>query len=186
MSIFDDLVGQEAAVYELQRAADAARAVNQRSAIDVTGQSSSSDVAAQAMSQAWLFTGPPGSGRSLAALSLAGALLCTGPTPGCGVCPQCIAVMERNHRDVTLVTTDHVTISAEQVRQYVASSYVAPTSGAWRIIIIEDADRMLTRTTNVLLKAIEEPGARTVWMLCTAAVADVLPRFAPDAAILTW
>lgn len=76
---------------------------------------------------------------------------------------------------MTLVSTDQVTISAEDVREYVARSYVAPTSGAWRIIIIEDADRMLTRTTNVLLKAIEEPGARTVWMLCTAATADVLP-----------
>ncbi|QRV02076.1 DNA polymerase III subunit delta' [Arcanobacterium phocisimile] len=166
MSIFDNLIGQEVAVHELQRAADAARSANQHNA---------SAVSAQAMSQAWLFTGPPGSGRSLAALSLAGALLCTGPTRGCGICPQCVSVLERNHPDVTLVSTDQVTITAEQVREYVASSYVAPTSGAWRILIIEDADRMLTRTTNVLLKAIEEPGARTVWMLCTAAAADVLP-----------
>ncbi|WP_216378410.1 DNA polymerase III subunit delta' [Arcanobacterium phocae] len=170
MTIFDGLVGQEVAVHELQRAADAARSSQARIA-----DTNAEHVAGQAMSQAWLFTGPPGSGRSLAALSLAGALLCTGPVAGCGQCPQCRSVLERNHPDVTLVSTDQVTISAENVREYVARSYVAPTSGAWRIIIIEDADRMLTRTTNVLLKAIEEPGARTVWMLCTAAAADVLP-----------
>ncbi|QJC22522.1 DNA polymerase III subunit delta' [Arcanobacterium buesumense] len=170
MSIFDGLVGQEAAVRELQRAADAARFSHAR-----ISNTQGEQVASQAMSQAWLFTGPPGSGRSLAALSLAGALLCTGPVAGCGQCAQCRSVLERNHPDVTLVSTDQVTISAEDVREYVARSYVAPTSGAWRIIIIEDADRMLTRTTNVLLKAIEEPGARTVWMLCTAATADVLP-----------
>ncbi|ADH93384.1 DNA polymerase III subunit delta' [Arcanobacterium haemolyticum] len=171
MSIFDGLIGQDAAVKELQRAADAARASGNRP----TETAGNDAVASQAMSQAWLFTGPPGSGRSLAALSLAGALLCTGPVPGCGECAQCKAVLERNHPDVTLVSTDQVTISAEEVREYVARSYVAPTSGAWRIFVIEDADRMLTRTTNVLLKAIEEPGARTVWMLCTAAAADVLP-----------
>lgn len=162
MSIFRELVGQNTAVKELQRAADAARAVDE-------------GVSRQAMSQAWLFTGPPGSGRSLAALTLAGALLCTGPVAGCGECAECKAVLSHNHPDVSIVTTDLVTITADEVRQYVAQSYVMPTSGKWRVFIIEDADRMLTRTTNVLLKAIEEPGARTVWMLCTAAAADVLP-----------
>lgn len=162
MSIFRELVGQDAAVRELQRAADAARG-------------HADEVSRQAMSQAWLFTGPPGSGRALAARTLAGALLCTGKVAGCGECAECIAVLADNHPDVSLVTTDLVTITAEEVREYVAQSYVMPTSGKWRVFIIEDADRMLTRTTNVLLKAIEEPGARTVWMLCTAAAADVLP-----------
>lgn len=127
------------------------------------------------MSHAWLFTGPPGSGRSLAARAFAAALECTGATPGCGECAQCKAVMGGNHPDVSSLSTDLVTIKAEEVRAYVASSYQAPGTGSWKVFIIEDADRMVERTTNVLLKAIEEPGPRTVWILCTAAVADVLP-----------
>ncbi|MFP7706415.1 DNA polymerase III subunit delta' [Trueperella sp. LYQ141] len=170
MNVFSDVVGQEEAVRELQRAAQAAHEV--RSAF---ADSSQSEMASAAMSHAWLITGPPGSGRSLAARAFAAALECTGEELGCGQCSSCRAVMAGNHPDVTVVSTDLVTISADEVRGYVASSYQAPGSGYWRVFIIEDADRMLTRTTNVLLKAIEEPGPRTVWMLCTAAVADVLP-----------
>ncbi|MFP7696431.1 DNA polymerase III subunit delta' [Trueperella sp. LYQ143] len=170
MNVFSDVVGQEEAVRELQRAAQAAHEV--RSAF---ADSSQSEMASAAMSHAWLITGPPGSGRSLAARAFAAALECTGEELGCGQCSSCRAVMAGNHPDVTVVSTDLVTISADEVRGYVASSYQAPGSGHWRVFIIEDADRMLTRTTNVLLKAIEEPGPRTVWMLCTAAVADVLP-----------
>lgn len=161
MSVYEELVGQSAAIVEIQRAAAAARSL--------------SESAASAMTHAWLFTGPPGSGRSLAAKVLAAALECTGDIPGCGECAECKAVMGNNHPDITWVSTDLVTIKAEEVRQYVAQSYVAPTSGAYRIFIVEDADRMLARTSNVLLKAIEEPAPRTVWILCTVAAADLLP-----------
>ncbi|VEI13145.1 DNA polymerase III subunit delta' [Trueperella bialowiezensis] len=168
MSVFADLVGQEAAVAELRRAAEAAR--------QIAGEDvASGELGNAAMSHAWLITGPPGSGRSLAARAFAAALQCTEAEPGAGECAQCKAVMGNNHPDVTALTTDLVTIKADDVRAYVASSYQAPSSGNWRVFIIEDADRMLPRTTNVLLKAIEEPGPRTVWILCTAAVADVLP-----------
>ncbi|MDD7465058.1 MAG: DNA polymerase III subunit delta' [Actinomycetaceae bacterium] len=205
MSVFDELVGQGAAVEEILRAALAARRAapeadrgaelenfaendNALSRGDLAesvltgsgltkGGLAGGELAehSSAMTHAWLFTGPPGSGRSLAAKTLAAALECTGSTPGCGECASCKAVMADNHPDVTTVSTDLVTIKADDVRAYVAQSYVAPVQGAYRIFIVEDADRMLPRTTNVLLKAIEEPAARTVWMLCTAAVADVLP-----------
>ncbi|MGV9189210.1 DNA polymerase III subunit delta' [Arcanobacterium canis] len=165
MSVFDSLVGQESAISVLKAAADVGRSIARGKS---TGTSS-------AMSHAWLFTGPPGSGRSLAARTLAAALLCTGPEPGCGECPGCHAAMADNHPDLTTVSTDLVTISADEVREYVASAFVAPSQGYYRIILIEDADRMVERTTNVLLKAIEEPGEHTVWMLCTAAPGDVLP-----------
>ncbi|QOR45544.1 DNA polymerase III subunit delta' [Trueperella pecoris] len=169
MSVFDDLVGQAEAVADLSRAARASR--------DIAGGGFEGDIQPgnSAMSHAWLFTGPPGSGRSSAARAFAAALECTGATPGCGECAQCKAVMGGNHPDVSSLSTDLVTIKAEEVRAYVASSYQAPGTGSWKVFIIEDADRMVERTTNVLLKAIEEPGPRTVWILCTAAVADVLP-----------
>ena len=167
MSVFDELVGQQEAVADLTRAVKAAR--------KIAGAGFGSARGNSAMSHAWLMTGPPGSGRSLAARAFAAALQCTGPTPGCGECSQCKAVMAGQHPDVSSLSTDLVTIKADEVRAYVASSYQAPGSGSWKVFIIEDADRMVERTTNVLLKAIEEPGPRTVWLLCTAAVADVLP-----------
>ncbi|NLW13953.1 MAG: DNA polymerase III subunit delta' [Trueperella sp.] len=178
MSVFSDLVGQEHAIEELSRAARAARGIATGFHDDATAVTSEADPLAfgvSAMSHAWLLTGPPGAGRSLAARAFAAALQCTEEEPGAGECAQCKAVLGNNHPDVTWLTTDLVTIKADEVREYVASSYQAPSSGTWKVFVIEDADRMLPRTTNVLLKAIEEPGPRTVWILCTASVADVLP-----------
>lgn len=184
MSVFDELVGQPAAVEALKAAAAAARRIraNAATGTNATGASDAAvgsgvgnetDASNSAMSQAWLFTGPPGSGRSIAARTLAAALECTGPEPGCGECSACTAVMDDNHPDVDSISTEGVTITVAQTRDLVARSHLAP-GAPWRVFIIEDADRMAERTTNVLLKAIEEPGPRTVWMLCTPSPADVL------------
>ncbi|MGO1591376.1 MAG: DNA polymerase III subunit delta' [Ancrocorticia sp.] len=158
MSVFDDLAGQDVVREQLERAAVASR-----------GSDSNSS-----MSQAWLFTGPPGSGRSNAARALAAALECTGPTPGCGECSGCRSVLAGNHPDVDIVSTQGVTITVDQTRGLVGGSYVAPGVGRWRVIIVEDADRMAERTTNVLLKAIEEPPPTTIWILCTPSPEDVM------------
>lgn len=156
MSVFDSLIGQAAVCRQLERAA--------------------CERGTAAMSHAWLFTGPPGSGRSLAARALAAALQCETPdSPGCGQCHQCRTVMSGNHPDLTLMNAEGVTITVEETRALVGESYESPSSGRYRIIIVEDADRMSERTTNVLLKAIEEPPAFTVWMLCTPSLDDVLP-----------
>lgn len=157
MSVFANLVGQPEASEVLQAAALASR--------DGGG----------AMSHAWLITGPPGSGRSVAATVLAAALQCQATTPGCGECHECQTVMGNNHPDVEHLTTEGTTITVEQVRQLVSRAQASPTVGQWRVIIVEDADRMAERTTNVLLKAIEEPPPRTVWLLCTPSPRDVLP-----------
>ena len=158
MSVFDELAGQVAVREQLERAAVASRA----------------DGSNSAMSQAWLFTGPPGSGRSNAARALAAALECTGPVPGCGECSGCRTVLAGNHPDVEIVATQGVTITVDQTRSLVGGSYVAPGVGRWRVIIVEDADRMAERTTNVLLKAIEEPPPTTIWILCTPSPEDVM------------
>lgn len=169
MSVFDCLAGQAAVRAQLEKAAAAARAL----ATEVAPESEDA-LPQSAMSQAWLFTGPPGSGRSVAALALAAALECTGETPGCGECHACRTTMARSNPDVEIVETEGVTITVDATRSLVGRSYVAP-SGRWRVIVIEDADRMLERTTNVLLKAIEEPPPFTVWMLCTPSPEDVMP-----------
>lgn len=161
--VWRDVVGQPEVVATFTQAADDARAL-------VTGQAPGG-----AMTHAWLVTGPPGSGRSTAARAFAAALQCTGPRPGCGQCAGCRTTLAGTHADVTVVATERVIISLAEVSRLVTDAQQAPSQGRWRVIVIEDADRMVEQTTNVLLKAIEEPPARTVWLLCTPSAADVLP-----------
>jgi DNA polymerase-3 subunit delta' len=122
---------------------------------------------------AWLFTGPPGSGRSNLASAFAAALLCE--SGGCGQCKSCRMVASGTHPDVTSLATERVIISIEEIRALVSNSYLGSSVGRYRIMIIEDADRMAERSSNVLLKALEEPPAGTIWMLCAPSEADLLP-----------
>jgi len=150
VTVWDDVVGQEHAVELLSTAA--------------------TDPAA--MTHGWLLTGPPGSGRSNAARAFAAALQCE--QGGCGVCQACTTTLAGTHADVTVVATEKVTIAISEVRDLVGVASRRPSQGRWRVIIVEDADRMAERTTNVLLKAIEEPPPRTVWILCAPSPQDVL------------
>ncbi len=151
MTVWDDVVGQEAAVSALQGAV----------------------ANPAAMTHAWLVTGPPGSGRSVAARAFAAALQC--PQGGCGVCQACTTTMAGTHPDVTLLATEKVVITIDEVRDLIMTASRSPSGGRWRVIVIEDADRMAERTTNVLLKVIEEPPPHTVWVLCAPSAQDVLP-----------
>jgi DNA polymerase-3 subunit delta' len=124
------------------------------------------------MTHAWLVTGPPGSGRSTAARAFAAALQCE--TGGCGRCHACVTVLQGLHPDVTVVATEGVVIRADTARPLVELAQRSPSSGRWRVIIVEDADRLNETSGNVLLKAIEDPPPRTVWVLCAPSPQDVL------------
>ncbi|HLS04261.1 MAG TPA: DNA polymerase III subunit delta' [Actinomycetales bacterium] len=153
MSVWDEVVGQERVIASLDQAARSP----------------------QAMTHSWLLTGPPGSGRSNAARAFAAALQCEHrENPGCGLCSGCTMTLAGSHPDVTVLTTSRVTITIDEVRHLVGLAARSPGEGNWRIIIIEDADRMPERTSNVLLKSIEEPPARTVWILCAPSPQDVV------------
>ena len=169
MSVWDDLVGQDAVVEQLVTAARSARAV-------LAGEGDSSG-----MTHAWLFTGPPGSGRSTAARAFAAALQCVSPDlelgglPGCGFCEGCHTALLGSHADVEMVRTDVLSIGVKETRELVRSASMSPASGRWQIIVVEDSDRLTEGAANVLLKAIEEPAPRTVWLLCAPSVEDALP-----------
>lgn len=135
------------------------------------------------IAQSWLFCGPPGSGRSNVAIAFAAALEC--PRHGCGDCEICRAILERRHPDVQVMATDKVTIGIDEVRRLVEDSEETPHTSPWRVIIIEDVDRMLERTTNVLLKEVEEPAEHTIWMLCAPSPQDVLPTIRSRTRLVT-
>ncbi|MDR6867633.1 DNA polymerase-3 subunit delta' [Microbacterium resistens] len=124
-----------------------------------------------ALSHAWLITGPPGSGRSTLAYAFAAALIADEPDDEAAM----RQVIARTHPDVTALRTDKVIITIAEARALVERSYFAPSAGRYRVIVVEDADRMVERTSNVLLKALEEPPERTVWILCAPSEADLLP-----------
>ena len=150
MSVWHELVGQERAVAELSRAAEPG---------------------SPAMTHAWLLTGPPGSGRSNAARAFAAALLAPGQDRDE---PDVRRALGGTHESMTVLSTQKSVISIDEVRSLVATAHQAPVNAPWRVVIIEDADRMAERTSNVLLKAIEEPPPQTVWILCAPSPQDVL------------
>lgn len=163
--VWSDLIGQAQAAQRLTRAAQAARRVLG----GVTGPS------VNAMTHAWLLTGPPGAGTGLAARAFAAALQCTGAEPGCGHCPECHTTLSGTHPDVTVVRSDQLSIGVDVARKLVRECAMAPAGGRWQIIVFEDADRLTEAAANVLLKGIEEPAARTVWILCAPSSQDLIP-----------
>jgi DNA polymerase-3 subunit delta' len=157
--VFDELVGQEAVVAQLQRAI------------------------AGAMTHAWLMTGPPGSGRSVAARAFAAALLC--PAGGCGHCASCRQVRAGTHADLLVVKPAGLSYGVRQTRELVLKAAGAPSGGRWLIVVFEDADRCTEQAANALLKAIEEPTPRTVWLLCAPSAEDLVTTIRSRCRVVT-
>jgi DNA polymerase-3 subunit delta' len=156
--VFDDLIDQEAVIATLKDAVAASK--------DSTNNS-------QEMTHSWLFTGPPGSGRSNAAVAFAAALLCE--KGGCATCINCTSVTDGSHADIELIRTEGLSIKVDEVRELITRTSWSPSVGNYRVVVIEDADRLTESAANALLKVIEEPGARTVWLLCAPTLTDVIP-----------
>ena len=158
--IWDRLVGQDQVVAELSHAVADAELIRR-------GEHG------PGMTHAWLITGPPGSGRSTAATCFATALVC--PEDGCGVCETCRKAPVGGHPDVEIATASGVNYLVDDARDLRLRASMAPIVSPWHVIVMEDADRMTDVAVNALLKSLEEPPPRTVWILCAPSVEDVLP-----------
>ena len=158
MSVWDELTGQAEAIAVFRAAAADSTLTN-------------APIGESAMTHSWLITGPPGSGRSNLAYAFAAALLSNGPDDSATE----RQVAARTHPDLGVLSTEGVIIKMDDVKQIVASSQFSPSVSRYRVMVIEDADRMQERTSNVLLKALEEPPPRTVWILCAPSEADLIP-----------
>ncbi len=154
MSVFDAIAGQKQAVPVMKMAAKAA-----------ANDASES----QEMTHAWLFTG---FGREEAALIFAASLICK--SQGCGLCQECLTVLAGSHGDLELIQTDGLSIKIDDVRELVQRASWSPSTSPYRVVILESAERLTDSAGNALLKAIEEPGLRTVWILCAPSDADVI------------
>ncbi|MFA7324748.1 MAG: DNA polymerase III subunit delta' [Candidatus Nanopelagicales bacterium] len=158
--IWNVLIGQDEVVARLDRAVHDAELITR-------GESG------PAMTHAWLFTGPPGSGRSNAATAFAAALVC--PEGGCDQCQVCRNAPTGGHPDVDIVRPQGLTYGVDDARELIKQAGMSPTSSHWHVVVVEDADRLTEQAVNVLLKAIEEPPPHTVWVLCAPSTEDVLP-----------
>ena len=157
--VFAELAGQDAVVAQLESAV------------------------AGAMTHAWLFTGPPGSGRSVAARAFAAALLC--PDGGCGQCASCHQVQAGTHADLLLIRPEGLSYGVKQTRDLVLRAAGQPIGGRWQIVLFEDADRCTEQAANALLKAIEEPAPRTVWLLCAPSAEDLVTTIRSRCRVVT-
>jgi DNA polymerase-3 subunit delta' len=157
MPVYDNLIGQDHIISTLKSTVEASRL----------------GAETQEMTHSWLFTGPPGSGRSTAAVAFAQALICK--ESGCGTCSDCLSAPSGAHPDVEIIRTEGLSIKVEEIRELLTRVAWAPSLGGWRVVVMEDADRLTESAANALLKAIEEPGSRTVWLLCAPTLHDVLP-----------
>ncbi|MBB1262290.1 DNA polymerase III subunit delta' [Streptomyces alkaliterrae] len=176
MAVWDDLVGQDRVAAQLTAAARDADAY-----VTAAAAGEPAPTGGSSMTHAWLFTGPPGSGLATAARAFAAALQCVSPdralggAPGCGFCDGCHTTLVGTHADVRIVRTDLLTIGVKETRDLVRRAQLSPAGGRWQVIVLEDADRLTEGAGNVLLKAVEEPAPRTVWLLCAPSTEDVLP-----------
>ncbi|MEU4655828.1 DNA polymerase III subunit delta' [Streptomyces sp. NPDC023723] len=175
MTVWDDLVGQERVSEQLTAAARDADALVTAAAADTPPPEASK------MTHAWLFTGPPGAGVSQTARAFAAALQCVSPdralggVPGCGFCDGCHTALVGTHADVSTVAAVGAEIRFPDMKETVRKSFTSPANGRWQVILVEEAERLNEKSGNAVLKAVEEPAPRTVWILCAPSIEDVLP-----------
>jgi len=139
----------------------------------------------QSLPPSLILAGPRGVGKRLAAMSVAQALNCTTgstadrselPIDACGVCPSCTRIARGVHPDVLVVQPgENGSIKIDQVRDIIDRAAYRPFEGRRRVVIIDEADALVTAAQHALLKTLEEPPPSSVFMLVTSRPDVLLP-----------
>jgi DNA polymerase III subunit delta' len=141
-------------------------------------------VSAQHIAHAYLFTGPPHTGKTHLALELAAALNCTGGEPPCGLCEACIQTRQGSHPDVLLIEPEGGKLKIDQMRALQHDLALSPYKGRWRVCIITDFQTTTVEAANALLKTLEEPPARVVLILTATDASLLLPTIVSRCQVL--
>lgn len=129
------------------------------------------------LAHAYLFVGPAHVGKMTLALNLAQALNCEAATPPCGECAPCQKIASAKHADVQIIgltqnadsdeTKPRAEIGIDQIRQMQHSSSLPPFEGKYKVYIIDEAAQLSIEAANCLLKTLEEPVGRVIFILLT-------------------
>ena len=117
----------------------------------------------------YVFSGPKGCGKKLMAFNFAKGLNCTGPVQDrpCDSCSSCMRTLNGNHPNVEIVRPTGQSIKIKQIRQIISDAAKKPFESGYKVIIIENAEKMTHESQDAFLKTLEEPPANTVFLLLT-------------------
>jgi len=119
------------------------------------------------ISNGYIFSGPKGCGKKLIAFIFSMAVNCAGETVGkpCGSCSSCIRMKSGNHPNIEVVRPTGMSIKIKQVRQIVGDTARKPFEIGYKVVIIENAEKMTHDAQDAFLKTLEEPPENTVFLL---------------------
>jgi len=130
------------------------------------------DISTGNVSHAYLLCGPGHIGKYTVAKKIASILQCENNF--CGVCPTCVQIRKGSHIDTMEFENNHEALKIEQIRDVISRCNMSP-QGKYKVVILQSIGRMTLEASNALLKTLEEPPPRTIFIMTTSNIREVLP-----------